>query len=465
MRRLSLRLVWVDLIRAAATSVPGYVGIVVLGDDGPVWPLVVASVIGVLRALSDLVRLLTTRYAVHPDRVEMRSGWIARRHRTVARDRIRSVDTGARLMHRPFGLRVVHIGTGERESSFSLDALDRRDAALLRGELLGAVERPAETPAIATIRPAWVLYNAARVWAVFAVVGPAFGIYWFLRLFDVDARELYHLLGPVWIVALAYPIGILLNAAAFLAENWRFTLFREGDTLVTRRGLFHTRTVQRDDRRVRGVAFKEPLAWRRLRLTETSLITTGLRAESGAGTLLPRLPRAEARAAAAQVLTDGHRPLEAPLRRHPRGALTSLLIRAVAGPVIVSGVLGAFTLSGAIPGPWWALPLSALPVTLLLAVAGFRALGHTMSGPYLVLRRGAVNRHTVALRRDAVVGWKLRQTVFQRWGDRMTVGVATPAGFYEAQDASVDQAMTLMNEARTFTTEVPTAVPAIGPAV
>ena len=37
-RRLSARLVWVGLIRAATASVPGYLGLVVLGDDGPVWP-------------------------------------------------------------------------------------------------------------------------------------------------------------------------------------------------------------------------------------------------------------------------------------------------------------------------------------------------------------------------------------------------------------------------------------------
>lgn len=465
-RRLSVRLVHVNLIRAALSSVPGYLGIVVLGDDGPVWPLVIASVLGLLQALLDLVRVLTTRYQVLPDRVEMRSGWLARRRRTVARDRIRSVDTSARLLHRPFGLRVVHIGTGERESSFALDALGRRDAALLRGELLGEAVRQDADTAIATIRPAWVLYNAVRFWVVFAAVGPAFGLYWLLRVFGVDLRDLYGTLGlgplrtAVLCVVIAYPLGIAIQAGTFLAEHWRFTLFRDGGTLVTRRGLFDTRTTQHDDRRVRGLAFKEPLVWRWLRLTETMLITTGLRAATES--VLPRVPRAEARAAAAALLTDGHRPLEAPLRRHPRGALTRLLIRAVAGPVSVSGVLLAFTLSGAIPGLWWLLPLTALPLTLVLAVAGFRALGHTMAGPYLVLRRGAINRHTVALRRDAVIGWRLRQSVFQRWGGRVTIGVATPAGFYQTYDAGADQALTLIREA---TPELTPAAPTIGPAV
>ncbi|MDR7275401.1 PH domain-containing protein [Catenuloplanes atrovinosus] len=468
-RRLSTRLVAVDLIRAVLSSVPGYLGIVVFGDDGPVWPLVGASVAGVLQALFDLVRVLTTRYRVLDDRVELHSGLLARRRRTVARDRIRSVDTTAKLLHRPFGLRVVRIGTGEQQSSFTLDALDHRAATGLQRDLLhqpdpdagaDAVPEP-EGDVIVRLRPAWVLINAVRVWAVLAAVGPVFGAYWFLRLFGVDlldtGERIYAALGlgPVataaLVLAVAYPAGVALQAGAFLAENWRFTLVRDGHTLITRRGLLDTHTAQRDDRRVRGLAFREPLLWRPLRLTETLLITTGLRGvgEAGSATLLPRVRRAEARAVAARVLPDGHRPLEASPHRHPRGALTRRLIRAVAGPMIMSGVLFGFGLSGAIPDRWWPLPLTLLPLTLVLAVAGYRALGHAVAGPYLVLRRGALTRLTVALRRDAVIGWTLRQSLFQRWGGRITIGVSTAAGdrFYHTEDAGTDQAIAFIRQA------------------
>ncbi|MDP9793925.1 putative membrane protein [Catenuloplanes nepalensis] len=477
-RRLSPRLFWVDLIRAALASVPGYLGLVVLGDDGPVWPLVAASAFGVLQAVSDLVRLLTTRYRVLDDRVELHSGWVARRRRTVARDRIRSADTTAKLLHRPFGLRVVRIGTGEQASSFTLDALDARSATRLQRELLAQKPATAGEPTgdettgnestavapgdvIARLRPAWVLINAVRVWAVLAVIGPVFAVYWFLRAFGVDLLDtglrLYTALGlgPVWTivlgVAVAYPIGVVMQAGAFLTENWRFTLTRDGGTLITRRGLLDTHTAQRDEQRVRGLAFKEPLVWRWLRITETLLITTGLRSagEAGSATLLPRVRQPEARAVAARVLTDGHRPLEARLHRHPRGALTRRLIRAVTGPVLLTAVLGGFTLSGAIPGRWWLLPLTFLPLTLVLAVAGYRALGHAMAGPYLVLRRGALTRLTVALRRDAVIGWTLRQSLFQRWGGRITIGVSTAAGdrFYHTEDAGTEQAIALIRAA------------------
>ncbi|MDR7327210.1 MULTISPECIES: PH domain-containing protein [Catenuloplanes] len=459
-RRLSARLVWVDLIRAALASVPGYVGIVVLGDDGPVWPLVAASVVGVLQAVLDLIRMLTTRYRVLDDRVELHSGWLARRERTVARDRIRSVDTTAKLLHRPFGLRVVRIGTGEQESSFTLEALDARSATRLQDELLhpetGIVDEP-DGDVIARLRPAWVMINAVRVWAVLAVIGPLFAGYWFLRVFGVDLLDtgarLYGALGlgPVWttvlVVAVAYPAGVAIQAAAFLAENWRFTLTRDGGSLITRRGLLDTHTAHRDEQRVRGLAFKEPLLGRWLRITETLLITTGLRSagDAGSASLLPRIQRPEARAIAARVLPGGHRPLEARLHRHPRGALTRRLIRAVTGPALLSAALLALP----VPGRWWLLPLALLPLTLVLAVVGYRALGHAVAGPYLVLRRGALSRLTVALRRDAVIGWTLRQSLFQRWGGRITIGVSTAAGdrFYHTEDAGTEQAIAFIRAA------------------
>jgi len=66
-----------------------------------------------------------------------------------------------------------------------------------------------------------------------------------------------------------------------------------------------------------------------------------------------------------------------------------------------------------------------------------------------VVRRGAVQRHTVALQRRAVIGWTLRQSVFQRRGGRMTIGIATAAGtrHYQAPDAGVDQAIAFVRDA------------------
>ena len=192
-RRLSVRVVHLGLIRVAISLVTGSLG-TFLGDD-PVWPLIAGSCAGLLGALLDLKRWRTTRYRITAQRVEMHSGWLARKHRTVARDRIRSVDSSARLLPRLVGLRTVTIGSGESESSFALDGLDHRHAARLQQELMPG-QGPSATAAepevaepeevIARLRREWVPLNVVTVWSMFGVVGPLFGLSWLLRPVGVD---------------------------------------------------------------------------------------------------------------------------------------------------------------------------------------------------------------------------------------------------------------------------------------
>ncbi|MBO3743828.1 PH domain-containing protein [Actinoplanes flavus] len=481
-RRLSVRVVWLDLIRVVISLATGYLGIVV--SDEPVWALVAGACGGLLTALLDLRRWQTTRYRITPERVEMRTGWLSRKHRTVGRDRIRSVDSSARLLQRLLGLRTVHIGSGETESSFKLDALDHRHATLVQHELMPgsssaviagaapdadgaapAPERPAET-VIARFHRSWIPLNVVSVWAVFAIAGPLFGLNWLLRALGVDLPELGRDLigwdgrGPVANIALvlliAYPLGVIATTVAFLLENGNFQLARTGtapDTaLVTRRGLLNTRTVQRTDSRMRGIAVDEPLVWRWLRLARTKVLSSGLGAAAGeatGGDILPRIRLAEAHRLAARILPDGARPLEAALTRHPRGALTRRLGAAVYGPALVSAAMLVFTLTGVLPGWWWLLPLALIPAAIPLAVVAYRSLGHAVDGAYLVVRRGIRHRRTVALQRRAVIGWTVQQSIFQRWGGRMTVGVATAAGerHYESPDMSEEQALTFITKA------------------
>jgi putative membrane protein len=462
-RRLSVRVVHLGLIRVAISLVTGSLG-TFLGDD-PVWPLIAGSCAGLLGALLDLKRWRTTRYRITAQRVEMHSGWLARKHRTVARDRIRSVDSSARLLPRLIGLRRVTIGSGESESSFALDGLDHRHAARLQQELMpgqapSAPAAESET-VIARLRREWVPLNVVTVWSMFAVVGPLFGLSWLLRPVGVDLFGLgrgllgWESRGLAWnvvlVLALAYPAGIAVTAVAFLLDYGKFELVRRGtppDTaLVTRRGLLTTQTVQRSDERLRGIAFEEPLVWRWLRLVRTKVISTGLRqsGESATSTVLPRIRLDEARDLAARILPDGSRPLEAALKRHPRGALVRRLGWAVYGPVLLSGTMLMFGRSGAIPGWLWPLPLALVLLTVPAAVVAYRSLGHGLTGRYLVVRGGVLHRRTVALQRRAVIGWTFEQSILQRWGGRMSVGVATAAGdrYYTAPDASVEQALAL----------------------
>ncbi|MBP2334939.1 putative membrane protein [Saccharothrix coeruleofusca] len=474
--RLSARMVWINLVRLVISVVPGVLATAVLDTPtGPAWPLLVASAVGVSATALACLRFLSTRYRVTGERVERTTGLLVRKYRYVPRDRVRSVDSSARLRHRLAGVRVVHIGSGEARSSFKLDALTAATAEELRRELMpdaaGEPEEEAGREAlgpqpgpheevIARFRKPWVLYQMFSVWAVLVVTGPAFGLHWLLQPFGVDLLELvgelvdYERRGFWWSLALclavAYPLGFIGLALTFVMSHWNFTLVRTTakghPVLLTRRGLLSTRTVHRDETRVRGITFREPLLWRWLGLTRTSVITTGLRQgpdEDSAAGVLPRVRMWEAREVAARVLTGEPSPLEAPLRRHPRGALTRRLVWAACGPAVVTGVLFWLGRTDVLPDRAWLVGVGAWPVTLFAAVFSYLALGHALSGSYLVVRRGAVNRSTVALQHRAVIGWTLRQSIPQRLGRRVTVRIPTPAGerHYVLPDASTRQAL------------------------
>ena len=499
--RLSGRMVWVNLVRLVISIVPGLLATAVLNTPaGPVWPLLIVSGFGVGATVLAFVRWATTRYRVTEERVERRTGWLVRQYRYVPRDRIRSVDSSVRIRHRLAGVRVVHIGSGESKTSFKLDALAVDTAERLRQSLMpdlptrqarsteaaagqnAAVEdadgrstadqhrAEADTPeheeVLARFRKPWILYEIFSIWAIFVAAGPAFGLYWTLRPFNVDLLRIigdlvdWETRGLWWSIVLccvvAYPLGVIGLAIVFIMTNWNFELVRTTTNgrpgLLTRQGLLTTRLIYRDELRVRGVNLKEPLLWRWIGLTKTSVITTGLNRssdETPASGILPRVRKWEALEVAARVLHEEPSPLEVPLRRHPRGALTRRLLWATIGPAIAAGVLFWLGATDVVAPELWLIAAGAWPLTLALAVIAYRALGHTLTAKYLVMRRGAFNRSTVALQHPAVIGWTLRQSILQRLGRRMTVQVPTAAGerHYVLPDAGTAQALAFVRGA------------------
>jgi len=451
-RRLDTRMIWVDAVRSLLSLAPAGLAVGVFGArPGPaMWPVAVVAVVGVTGAAGDALRWLKTRYRITDEHVERRTGLLVRRYRSIRRDRIRSVDTSARLRHRLAGLRLVTIGAGQHsaagEAALALDAVSRETAQWLRQALL--YDRPAQ-PETAAASPEtelarldwrWVFYNVFNVWAYLAAAGVLWGAHWLATTFGLDlAGSLAGLVDwrQPWSVGLgllavgAFGVGVL--AVSFLTEHWRFRLVRvpgeHGTVLRTTQGLLKTREVNRDDDRLRGLAISEPLLWRWLGVADTNVITTGLSmwSLSPASTILPRGPVRVARSVATRVL--GAEPLVATLRRHPRAALRRRVGWAVLATGVAAGLLGWLAATvDAVPG-WAPLAgLGLLPMALAAAAVAYRALGHTRSGDYLVVRSGLVSRTTAALQSRAVVGWCLRQSLLQRRLGLATVVAATAAG-------------------------------------
>ena len=80
---------------------------------------------------------------------------------------------------------------------------------------------------------------------------------------------------------------------------------------------------------------------------------------------------------------------------------------------------------------------------MLLALDAYRSLGHGISGGYLVARSGTVRRATVALQRGGVIGWVVKQSVFQRRAGVLTLTATTAAGAgaYAVLDADASEGL------------------------
>jgi putative membrane protein len=458
-RRLDKRMLAVTPLSGAIRLLPVAAVLLITRQGDAVGRLWVPLGIALALVLGGLVRWRTTRYRITADRVELHTGWLSRQRRSVPRDRIRTVDLTAKLMHRVFGLTVVHVGTGSGSSAerLALDAVSKAEAERLRHELLDraavvTADDPTAAPVeeLARLRWSWLRFapltfsSIAGVGAVFAAVYNTFDD------LGVDPRDVpavddaTHRLAtaPIWL-GVAVLAGLLLVAAVvgavlLFAERWYdYRLTREsapqngtadGGALRVHRGLLTRRSLSVSERRIRGAAVVEPLLLRAGRGAQTRALSTGLSGDAQSGALQPPAPRAEAHRVASIALRE---PPElatlAPLLHHPRAALYRRLTRALLPAAVV--VVIAFA-AGLVLDVTWFGPTSLVmpPIALLLALDRYRNLGHRLTPRYLVTRTGSVQRETVALQRAGVIGWTFRQSVFQRRAGLVTVEAVTAAG-------------------------------------
>ncbi|QVQ52562.1 PH domain-containing protein [Spiractinospora alimapuensis] len=478
--RLDPKVIIVDVVRVILSLTPAAVAFLLLDIEITLYsvgPVVAIAGWGLLSSTHDVIRWLTTRYRVTDDYVERRTGLVLRRYRSIRRDRIRSVDADALLRHRLAGLRRVTIGAGQQNTAFEaaldLDAVSTHAATQLRHELLGADAPVSDTPhddtapsghtdtpqnVLADIRYRWIVFNLFNVWAYFSAIGILFAVYALAFTFGVnlwtvtrDALD-WNALGWGWgtllVLAATGAVGVLGLAFSFVSTYWNFRLTRtrtgERAVIRTTQGLFRTREINRAEHRLRGVQISEPVLWRWMGIADTTVITTGLSIFTEAATILPRGPMSTARPVAHAVLDHEIDPMGVALPRHPRAALTRRLLWALtltAATAAITAWLGATTSLSATAWIWVTALLG--PLSLLLAVVAYRALGHAVVHRWLVTRSGMVARATSVLRRDAISGVALRQSVLQRRLGLTTMSVTCAAGLgvYEAPDLAEEDSV------------------------
>ncbi|MGP3930811.1 PH domain-containing protein [Nonomuraea sp. KM88] len=509
-RRLSGRSLWVSGTKSLALVAGAVAGLTrfLLGLDWqPGW--IVAACVGaavlILAAVPayDLARLRTTRWRLTAERLELRSGLTTRQHRSIPRDRVRSVDLRADPVLRMFGLTVVKVGTGEHaaeHTELTLDPLARNDAETLRRTLLRREEeREARDGPLAELRWSWIRYAPLSVWTFTAsalVLGALYKPLNALGFKSVTSRAAGDLWG--WIVArplTAVPLLLAVNLAVgvlgavlLFAESWgRYRLEHEPGRLRLRRGLLTTRSLTLELRRLRGVEISEPLLLRlgggaRVRTVATGLGEKAANETEDAAALAPPLPRDRAWRLAAEVAgAGGGHPAGVPGPRvpaaevasagvpvsrvldagaelipHPLAARRRRVIRALLATALAAALAAVAAGAASWPAPWpwvrawvWLIPVVVLAAGMWGAVEGARNLGHALGARHLVSRSGAVVRRTVALDRRGIAGWTITESYFQRLSGLLTVSATTSAGrgHYEVVDVGRGTGLDLASSA------------------
>jgi putative membrane protein len=463
---------------AAGAALPTLIG---LAGGMPLWQAFGWVLAGALLLIAagtggDYVRWRRTRYRIGPERAELHTGLLLVKRRSLARERIRSVDLCANPLLRILGLVKVRIGTGEHtgggESTLELDAVAKAEGERLRRELLArtvtADDGPHREGVLSALDPSWIrfapvsfvapLLGGAAAGAVMQV-SEWFGaqgqvIDWVADRFR-DTPVVLMIVTLVVVAALAGVVGAL---GLWIEMWWNYRLEREsGGTLRVRRGLFTARSISIEERRLRGVELIEPLGVRMFGAARVDAVATGLVDDvqdkhADLKVLLPVAPRAVAEEVAARVLREPAGPTStARLTPHPRAARTRRLrwaLMAAVLPVTVLAVLGALFTSVLLYIAA-ACAAVALPVAVLLALDAYRSLGHGISGGYLVARSGTVRRATVALQRGGVIGWTVKQSCFQRRSGLITLTATTAAGAgaYDVYDAEESEGLGFAAEA------------------
>jgi putative membrane protein len=450
-RRTSPRILLVHTVtfRQARQFVPALIPLVAVTGFGGGRTTIILLAVGIT-LLSLLTATLTWwrfSYADGPSAVVVTRGLLSRSVRTVPTDRIRGVEVETPLLHRLFGLVRVRIDAAAgavsgNDEELVVDGVPRDEGDRLRTAVLSRRAAPATEPGVdgvvapeppdeefARFDNRWLLY-APLVGSYLAIPAAAVGAGF--RLLDELGHnvrpELERLdLGGGWVpaVSIAGVLLLLLAVGAVIGAalvNWGFTLDRRGGSLIAVRGLLTRRHTELEIDRIRGGTVSEGLGMRWMRAARINALVTGLGDAARRGQLLPLGPRASAWALIRRLVDD-----PGPLVAHPPAARRRSIVRAVATGLLVSAVGIAATVAAG----WWWILAAGIGLTVLgvpLGLGRYASLGHAAGPRSFSVRSGWLVREQVILQRRAVVGWRVRQSFFQRRAGLATVVACVGAG-------------------------------------
>ncbi len=460
-QRLSPRMLLVHPVHEVARQLPLLIGSLLLGSaTGNPWLVALALALAVAFGV---LRWFTTTYRIASDEVQLRSGVLQRKVLSLPRNRIRSVSTDARLLHRVLGLTVLRVSTGQEargEGEFALDAVAAEQVPRLRAILLAdslAVPEQAATPGrvLARWHPGWLRYSPLSFTGL-AMILAAVSIAYQAGAADAlrnsplaqSGLDVAQRLGAIATAAGAAIVvlvaSVVLSVLRSLVTYGNLLLRRDFELLHLEHGLLRVRESTFDMRRLRGGTLREALLVRALGGARLDAVMTGVNGAGESSLLLPPCPAATAQAVLADLIGNSD-AVTGPLRGHGPAAARRRWTRALAIPAVLALVgLGVAVVSG-VPGWLWVAWAGLTVGCALLAADRSRSLGHRVSSGWLVARSGSLQRRRDCIAGAGVVGWTVRQSWPQRRAGVATLIAATAAGVkrYQVIDVPVELAWSI----------------------
>jgi putative membrane protein len=457
-QRLSPRMLLVHPVHEVLRQIPLLIGSVVLGSatGNPVWTLVgLALVVGY-----GVARWFTTTYRIDAEEVRLRTGVLQRKVLSVPRNRIRSVSTDARLLHRLLGLTVLRVSTGQEargDTAFALDAVEAGQVPRLRAILLADSLAPTEQEAagreLARWQPSWLRYSPLSFTGL-AMIAAAVGLVYQagagaalensrLAQSGVEAAERFGVAASVSVAAVAVLVAsVVLSVLRSLVTYGNLVLRRDAELLHLEHGLLRVREHTFDMRRLRGGTLREPLLVRLFGGARLDAVMTGVGGAGEASLLLPPCPRATAESVLSGLIAAPD-PVKGPLRAHGAAATRRRWTRALTLPAVLLIAMAA--MYSRTPVWLWPAWVVLTVCCALLAVDRSHALGHRVDAEWLVARAGSLDRRRDCIAAAGIIGWTVRQTFLQRRAGVATLIAATAAGVksYRVIDVPAELAWTI----------------------
>jgi putative membrane protein len=457
-QRLSPRMLLIHPVHELLRQLPLLIGGLVLGSTtgNQSWTWAVLA----LSAVLGVARWFTTSYRIEADpqsgQVQLRVGLLHRKVLSVPRNRIRSVQTDARLLHRLLGLAVLRVSTGQESrgehgsGAFELNAVKVEEVPRLRAILLAESPRPADAaspqPAapsmvLARWQPSWLRYAPLSLSGLLTMAAAAGVVYQsgfvgplqHSRLVESGlavVEQLGMAAAVAVIAAVVLVASVLLAVLRSLVTYGNLVLQRQEDILHLRHGLLRLREHTYDMSRLRGGTLRQPLLVRVLGGARLDAVMTGVHGAGESSILLPPCPVSTAEAVLTGLVGDSD-VVSGPLRGHGRRAEARRWTRALGIPVLVGVALAVLTVRVGTPGvpAWlWVAWVAATAWCAVLAADRAIALGHRVDNRWLVMRSGSLERRRDCLATAGIIGWTVRQSPFQRRAGVATLVAATAAG-------------------------------------